>query len=203
MPSSKGHLTSLFAKEADTPSKEIEPLARASWYAVEAFGNIFGAADVEQSRYISLDQPPDSLQETLQRIKGDNHRYYFLSGEVDRLIYDEKCTFCDPFVSFDGRDRFIKNLANLGSFIARYDVKPLGYQVQNPTLVKTKVCVLEENFRAMLLHPSFLPFEKNGKNVCFSIHYVSHSISCFFLGQALVKLELKLPWKPILAWPWG
>lgn len=88
---------------------------------------------------------------------------------MDRLCYAEDCVFSDPFVSFEGRDRFVDNLQNLGSFITEYDVKQLGYDVvqeggdgdgdgSDGPRVDTKV---------------------------------------------MVKLELNLPWKPILAWPWG
>jgi len=82
-----------------------------------------------------------------------------LSGEVDRYIYDEECTFADPFVAFDGRDRFIDNLANLGSFITDYDARMIKYDV-----------------------------EKDGMEI---------------VTKVMVKLELNLPWKPVLAWPWG
>jgi hypothetical protein len=81
---------------------------------------------------------------------------------MDTEIYDEQCEFADPFVSFKGRDRFVDNLSNLGSFITKYDAKLLTYNDEvvsstNPS-VETKL---------------------------------------------MVKLELNLPWKPVLAWPWG
>lgn len=104
-----------------------------------------------------MDTPPQSIQETLERIQLDNDRSYFLSGNVDTLIYDEDCVFADPFVSFRGRDRFVDNLQNLGSFITKYSAKMLDY-TQDENTVKTRV---------------------------------------------MVKLELNLPWKPVLAWPWG
>jgi len=71
--------------------------------------------------------------------------------------YDPNCVFADPFVAFEGRQRFVDNLANLGSFITKYNAKVLDY-VEGDFIVKTKV---------------------------------------------MVKLELNLPWKPVLAWPWG
>ena len=130
-------------ENVDTTSKN--PLELASWYAVEAFGRAFGSkkSSGDQpggSGSIDLSIAPSSLDETLQRIKIDNDRSYFLSGEVDRLIYDVDCTFADPFVSFDGRDRFIENLANLGSFITKYDAKMINYEVEDGGKeVKTKV----------------------------------------------------------------
>ena len=150
-----------YRKEVVNNSKN--PLELASWYAVEAFGKAFGSKkesdNTASSSDIDLSKPPSSLDETLKRIQLDNDRDYFLSGEVDRYIYDEQCTFADPFVSFDGRDRFIDNLANLGSFITNYDAKMINYNV-----------------------------EKNGEEV---------------VTKVMVKLELNLPWKPVLAWPWG
>ena len=62
-------------------------------------------------------------------------------------------------MAFAGRDRFVDNLQNLGSFITDYDAKMLDYEVnEDDSIVQTRV---------------------------------------------MVKLELNLPWKPILAWPWG
>jgi hypothetical protein len=149
----------LLAKSND--EKEMDPLTKASWYGVELFGKVFGGKvkqnDATSEETINLDTPPQSIQETLERIQLDNDRSYFLSGNVDTLIYDEDCVFADPFVSFRGRDRFVDNLQNLGSFITKYSAKMLDY-TQDENTVKTRV---------------------------------------------MVKLELNLPWKPVLAWPWG
>jgi hypothetical protein len=122
----------------DVSNNKIKnPFELASWYAVEAFGKAFGSKksvdivndDQEVTDSIDFTKPPSSLEETLKRIKLDNDRDYFLSGEVDSLIYAETCTFADPYVSFDGRDRFIDNLSNLGSFITNYDAKMINYDV--------------------------------------------------------------------------
>lgn len=87
--------------------KSSNPLELAAWYGVEAFGKVFrqsnnGKRDSSNSG-VDLTKPPTSMKETLARIQLDNDRYYFLSGEVDRLIYDEDCVFADPFVSFNGK----------------------------------------------------------------------------------------------------
>lgn len=162
-----GNLHRLLAQgggESDEESVTKNPLELGAWYAVEAFGKVFGSKRAEGGESgtadgIDFSLPPSSLDETLKRIQLDNDRSYFLSGEVDRLIYDEDCTFADPFVSFDGRDRFIDNLANLGSFITKYDAKMIKYDVEN-----------------------------GGSSI---------------VTKVMVKLELNLPWKPVLAWPWG
>jgi len=92
--------------------KSNNPLELAAWYGVEAFGKIFRQGkndnndennDTSNLGAIDLTRTPSSLKETLTRIQLDNDRYYFLSGEVDRLIYDENCVFSDPFVSFNGK----------------------------------------------------------------------------------------------------
>jgi hypothetical protein len=120
--SSTIHPTLYASKKTDDNNNDIVPdvVTKASWYAVEAFGNIFkksGTATTPIAATISTDQPPKSIQETQERIRLDNERSYFLSGTVDTLIYSTDCTFADPFVSFTGRDRFVSNLSNLGSFI--------------------------------------------------------------------------------------
>lgn len=159
-------------EKAQSPSDDLNPLAKASWYAVESFGKLFGSSNngkndnsnitTKSKVQVDLSRAPSSIQETIERIKLDNDRYYFLSGQVDRLCYAEDCIFSDPFVSFEGRDRFVDNLQNLGSFVTEYDVKQLGYDVNQNDEVGTTVDT-----------------------------------------KVMVKLELNLPWKPILAWPWG
>jgi len=149
-------------RKEETETAKMNPLTMASWYAVEAFGKIFGsnvsnAMILNDETCIDLARAPTSLQETFDRIQRDNDRSYFLSGEIDKLIYDDQCLFSDPFVAFKGRDRFLDNLARLGSFITNYSANMLDYEAGGTT-VKTRV---------------------------------------------MVKLELNLPWKPILAWPWG
>jgi hypothetical protein len=125
--------------ENDTNEKDMDPLTKSSWYAVELFGKLFGSAKDEAQVVEDYSGPPKSLQETLNRIKLDNDRSYFLSGQVDEDIYDPECVFSDPFVSFAGRDRFVTNLANLGSFITNYSARVLDYDADDSTVVKTKV----------------------------------------------------------------
>lgn len=163
-------VTHLSESKGDKESDEIRDnsvIAKASWYATEAFGKLFGSSeskaesikDGNADGIIDLDANPSSLGETIKRIQLDNDRFYFLSGKVDALSYDPKCYFADPFVGFEGTDRFVENLQNLGSFITKYDVKVLNYDISVDQLeVKTRL---------------------------------------------MVKLQLNLPWKPILAWPWG
>ncbi len=43
-----------------------------------------------QKSKIDQTKPPSSPAETLRRIKDDNDRSYFLSGDVDSLIYDKE-----------------------------------------------------------------------------------------------------------------
>lgn len=128
--------------EADDDEKptNVSPLTKASWYAVEAFGKVFGGGEqaATSSDELDLSSSPTSLEETIKRIQLDNDRSYFLTGQVDKLIYDTDCEFADPFVSFRGRDRFVENLANLGSFITKYSAKMLDY-TQDDCGVRTKV----------------------------------------------------------------
>jgi len=142
-------------KPSAPPTADIDPFTKASWYAVEAFGKVFGSKSAETDNNTG---PPRSLSETKRRWLADDD--YFVSGQVDVALYDENCVFSDPFVSFAGRDRFVDNLQNLNSLVTRYRVKRLDDKdmYDDPNVVQ---------------------------------------------GRFLVQLQLNLPWKPILAWPWG
>jgi hypothetical protein len=50
-------------------------------------------------------------------LRADYDRVYFVTGNLDRRLYEKECVFADPFVSFTGLERFKKNLDNLGSFM--------------------------------------------------------------------------------------
>ena len=138
------------AKQGEDTSNpdDLNPFVKASWYAVEAFGKVFGSVNTPSTEStvsslsgdepLDLTKPPSSMTETFDRIKLDNDRSYFLSGEVDKLIYDPDCVFADPFVAFAGRDRFVDNLANLGSFITEYSARMIDYDSSSQG-VKTKV----------------------------------------------------------------
>jgi len=134
-------------KEGEDESKSSDPLSLASWYAVEAYGKLFGDKNKfkkknEAASTVNLDESPTSLLEASKRVKLDNDRSYFLSGQVDVLAYDEDCIFSDPFVAFSGRQRFVDNLQNLNSFITEYDARMLDYsQDDEGTTLKTKLMV--------------------------------------------------------------
>jgi hypothetical protein len=124
----------------DGKKESLNPIAKASWYAVEVFGKVFGdSTTTTDVAVVSTSGAPRSLEETTQRIQLDNDRSYFLSGQVDEEIYDVNCIFSDPFVSFEGRDRFVDNLANLGSFITNYSAKVLDNRQVDETTVQTRV----------------------------------------------------------------
>ena len=162
--------------------KDMNIATKSSWYVVEWFGNTFGSSsstdtaeneqETSSTAAAGVLPPPSSLDETIQRINDDNDRSYFLSGIVDEQIYDKDCVFADPFVSFSGRERFVENLKNLGSFITKYDARVIKYN--SPV-------VYNDNS------------DKNSEQA--KIPVVETKI--------MVKLELNLPWKPVLAWPWG
>ena len=139
-------------KSEPSSQETMNPLTKVSWYAAEFFGKAVGSAKTSKGTlqndvdFSSL-QSPQSLQETLERIQLDNDRSYFLSGQVDTYIYDPNCVFADPFVSFQGRDRFVENLANLGSFITKYNARLLGYEVsQDQTKIQTRVRTMIASF---------------------------------------------------------
>lgn len=142
------------ANDNDVNQKDMNPLTKSSWYAVELFGKVFGSVKGDDANAVEdYSGPPQSLDETFARIKLDNNRSYFLSGQVDEDIYDPDCVFSDPFVSFSGRDRFVTNLANLGSFITNYSARVLDYDADDSTAVQTRVCCTYSGHPHLSLKP--------------------------------------------------
>ena len=142
------------------------------WFATELFGK---ASALLRADAPGVDPPvsegaaaPASLEEAVRRLATDYHgtaadpRPYFLTGIMDSELYDTQCEFADPFVSFEGRERFEANLRNLaGGFI-------IGSQCR----------VLDASTDLNANPPSYTT-------------------------RLLVKLQLGLPWRPVLAWVWG
>jgi hypothetical protein len=60
----------------DSSPEDMNPITKASWYAVELFGKAFASDKKKEASSPSLDEPPKSLQETIQRIQLDNDRLH-------------------------------------------------------------------------------------------------------------------------------
>lgn len=55
-----------------------------------------------------------TLEHLLEGIRADfEERQYLWSGDIDPELYDEACTFTDPTLSFQGLDKFERNIRNL------------------------------------------------------------------------------------------
>lgn len=135
---------------------------KAAWLGTEAIGWAAGAFRDKATDGVQVATgPPKSLQEASARLKEDYERDYFVSGLIDRELYAPECYFSDPFAGFSGRERFIDNLRNLGTFITGAELRMLNYEEAldaSPPTITTRL---------------------------------------------MVKLQLNLPWNPVLAWPWG
>lgn len=49
---------------------------------------------------------PISRKDAVARLKTDFDRFYFVTGRMDLDLYEPDCVFADPFVAFEGRERF-------------------------------------------------------------------------------------------------
>ena len=58
-----------------------------------------------------------SRSEAIASIRSDYDENYFISGKGEMLAYKPNCRFADPFVSFEGLERFQRNVSNLGSLM--------------------------------------------------------------------------------------
>ncbi|EKX50830.1 hypothetical protein GUITHDRAFT_103420 [Guillardia theta CCMP2712] len=134
--------------ESEDYKDDVSLPLRLAWKGAEALGNL--AAFV---------QGRGGNEDLLQRLQLEYEKNYFLSGDIDVSLYHPDCLFADPFASFRGRERFRRNLSNLGLFVLSY--------------------------RCRLLSLAQDPVDPN-----------------VFRSCVMVKLQLNLPWRPVLAWPW-
>ena len=49
---------------------------------------------------------PIPRADAVARLKTDFDRFYFVTGQMDLDLYEPDCVFADPFVAFEGRERF-------------------------------------------------------------------------------------------------
>eukprot|EP00291_Cryptomonas_curvata_P005666 CAMPEP_0172196674 /NCGR_PEP_ID=MMETSP1050-20130122/26967_1 /TAXON_ID=233186 /ORGANISM="Cryptomonas curvata, Strain CCAP979/52" /LENGTH=158 /DNA_ID=CAMNT_0012873019 /DNA_START=175 /DNA_END=648 /DNA_ORIENTATION=- len=123
-------------RESDSESREASFVGKAAWISAELLGNLASAFQGGDSK------PPKiqniltdsflSRDEALERLKREYERSYFISGEMDIDLYTEDCLFADPFASFRGRERFRRNLANLGLLVSAADTRLLSLDVAPP-----------------------------------------------------------------------
>ena len=159
---------------------EEGPLVRAAWVAAEALGKaaaVFSRdgddAGEATGRGDAVDVPARTVGEVVERLRRDYERNYFVTGSMDCGLYAEDCTFGDPFASFQGRDRFVENLANLALFVTRAEIRSLGFEVFEGA-------------------DATRPVNRDGRGSPLSVR-----------TRQMVKVQLRLPWKPVLAWVWG
>ena len=79
---------------------------KGAWFAAELAGKAKAALGGPMERGPAT-AAPKSVAEAVKRIEADYAgEPYFLTGRMDAGCYDEDCEFADPFVSFNGRQRF-------------------------------------------------------------------------------------------------
>eukprot|EP00904_Undaria_pinnatifida_P001460 jgi/Undpi1/11314/HiC_scaffold_30.g13612.m1 len=112
---------------------------KAAWYGSELFGNFIGMGNTKPIGSKAVVDPTEPIGRTdaIARLKTDFDRFYFVTGQMDLDLYEEDCTFADPFVAFDGRQRFKNNLDNLGSLMQDVNLDVTSWEETNTSL-KTK-----------------------------------------------------------------
>ncbi|CAI5492892.1 unnamed protein product [Closterium sp. Naga37s-1] len=147
------------AEERAGPTAETSPLVRFAWYASEAFGKAVaavrgGEAEGGRGKGATAEGEPAVVERdaAIKALREDYDKSYFVTGEMTMWLYEPECEFADPFVSFNGRDRFKQNVSNLGSFMEEVSLKILDWQESEGT-VTTKwrfSCVLGLPWRPIL-----------------------------------------------------
>lgn len=93
---------------------------KAAWYGAEIFGKLVGGN--RQAKATEAPAEPITWDTALSEIRADFDNNYFVSGDADMSAYDPECEFADPFVSFNGVDRFKTNLSNFAN--VTYALRP-------------------------------------------------------------------------------
>ena len=167
--------------ESEDYKDEVSLPLRLAWKGAEALGNFAAFVQGRGGNKVEVEHKMEAGavvtgQDLLQRLQLEYEKNYFLSGDIDVSLYHPDCLFAglflscllvfsslfslsDPFASFRGRERFRRNLSNLGLFVLSY--------------------------RCRLLSLAQDPVDPN-----------------VFRSCGRVKLQLNLPWRPVLAWPW-
>merc|ERR1712070_931916 len=107
-------------QKVEQETKEKDFLTQAVWYLSEGVGDLLGnlnsftsstkdtmkiTCKEDYQNYLST-RPTMNLGESIDLLKQDYDKVYFVTGDLNLDLYDENCIFADPFVSFTGLDRF-------------------------------------------------------------------------------------------------
>ena len=128
--------TVIRCQEGNKNDKDVNLPTKAVWFATELFGQAAALVKGQDSSAPAAGEPPRDLDDSIRRLVADyagtaeDPRPYFLTGRMDVELYDPECYFADPFVGFNGRDRFVQNLENLaGGFITESSTRTLSEDV--------------------------------------------------------------------------
>lgn len=124
---------------SETPPKVGLGL-KSVWWGAEAFGDILGAVNggkrASQPRPTRVaSDPPLSRAAAIELLKQDYAADYFVSGQGELKAYDSQCEFADPFASFRGVDRFLKNVGNLGTQLDDIRIEQRGWEERADAVV--------------------------------------------------------------------
>lgn len=93
----------------------LRPVAR---YGSELFGRVIGMGKPKPKPkpQVAGTDGTQALprEDAIARLRTDFDRFYFVTGQMDLDLYEEDCTFADPFVAFQGRQRFKVSAASSG-----------------------------------------------------------------------------------------
>ena len=149
--------------------------SRILFKATEIFGQLINKDNdsngTNELKSSSKTQGLSTIDKTAQIIKEEYQRLFWVTGEMDLSLWEEDCTFADPFSSFGGPGsamRFKSNANNLSKLL----INPIG-RVTEFEVIKDK------------------SYKANDTSIERPADIVN--IGWTFSSQ------LKLPWHPILA----
>lgn len=144
--------TSIVVMKENKPS----PASQLLFKGTEIFGNILKLTDDKPNdsdpttinlMNSNIKQQKMSLEEIGQRIKTEYENLFWVTGNMDLSLWEDNCTFADPFSSFGGDGsllRFKSNADNLSKLVENPVSKVTSYEViKEQILSSTPVDVIK------------------------------------------------------------
>eukprot|EP00892_Ulva_mutabilis_P004237 jgi/Ulvmu1/2185/UM013_0031.1 len=137
--------------QSKNDSKDPGMDLKAAWYGAEIFGKLVGGKNKPKAAAASVE--PITWDTALKEVRADFDNNYFVSGDADMVAYDPDCEFADPFVSFNGVDRFKTNLSNFSSVTSDVKVDITDWEELEDLKLKVSWrfrCILELPWKPVL-----------------------------------------------------
>ena len=123
---------SLKAKPSDKSA-----LLEGMFAASEWFGRLTSPTTIREVSAPDTSSPRKSVAEVAELVRLEYEKVFWATGDMDLSLWQDNCTFSDPFYSFGGPGssrRFKRNADNLGRFVEEPRLRVTSFKVEDRTV---------------------------------------------------------------------